>query len=57
MEKNEPEAVIEFECNCKVRVVHKEDVQDFPWVTDVPKYCLKCHKTISMKDVYYTGDN
>lgn len=48
------QAMIEFECNCKVRVVHKEDLPDYPWVINVPTYCLDCHKTISIKDV--SGD-
>lgn len=48
---SEKEAVIEYECACKVKVVHKEDLPDYPWVTDRPIFCLKCHRGISIKDV------
>lgn len=50
-ENKEEQAMIEFECNCKVRVVHKRDIPDFPWLANIPIYCLCCHKTISIKDV------
>lgn len=49
------DAVIEFECACKVRVVNKKDLPDYPWVTNQPIFCLKCKRTISVKDV--SGDN
>ena len=48
---DEERPMIEYECACKVKVIHKKDLPDYPWVTERPTFCLKCGEIISMKDV------